>query len=310
LPSSIMTTDIKPELVKAPKMATKATHSEEFLKKARRAGSAINLLSLVAPRLAGRLAFRIFCTPRNTKIKGKDLEFLYTSTQQTFTTEDLEIRTYTWHPALPDPVGRILFVHGWESNSARWRKYVKLFCEAGWEVSAFDAPAHGQSEGRVIHLPLFSRVIKAYMEEFGVPDVLVGHSLGAGAVVMSMSLFDAPPVRKAALLGCFGSSERVLGDFGKLLGLHPRVMRAIDDVVQQKSGLRLKEFSIIDKSAMLPDEIQGLVLHDTDDEVAPVSEAQAIADNWGVPLIVTEGYGHRMQHKAVVGRVFEFATMG
>jgi pimeloyl-ACP methyl ester carboxylesterase len=290
----------------APAKATKNTHSDDFLRTARRVGTAINGLSYIAPSLAGRLAFRLFCTPRRQAIKGRDQEFLATSTQYSFEAEDLQIQSYTWHPALPDPVGRVLFVHGWESNSARWRKYVKLFCEAGWEVTAFDAPAHGRSGGRMIQLPMYSRVIKAHMEQFGTPDAIVGHSLGAGAIVIGMTMYQAPIVQNIVLLGCFGSTERVMRDFGRLLGLRPQVIKAIDDVVYAKSGHRMATYSIVEKSAMLPDSVRGLVLHDSHDEVAPVSEAQAIAQNWGVPFSITEGYGHRMQHKSVVRRTFEF----
>lgn len=288
---------------------SKSVHSEELLLKARRIGKVLNSIGSVWPSLAGRLTFRLFCTPRRNEIKTKDLELLASAEQNTLELEGLRIRSYTWYPALQPAAGRVLFVHGWESNSARWRKYIKALRGAGWVVSAFDAPAHGQSEGHQINLPLYSRVLKAYMEETGTPDVVVGHSLGAGAIAMSLAVLNAPRPHKAILLGAFASTLRVVHDFGCLLCLNKRTMQATDNEVLRRSGLRFADYSIDKMVAQLQD-VQGFVIHDRNDDVAPVAEGRTLARAWNVPFLETEGLGHRMQHRSVVDAVTQFVMAG
>ena len=59
------------------------------------------------------------------------------------------------------------------------------------------------------------------------------------------------------------------------------------------------------KAALLTD-VQGFVLHDRDDDVAPVEEGRLIAGFWNARYFETEGLGHRMQDKAVVQAVVSF----
>lgn len=284
----------------------RAGDTDAFLKKVRRAGKFINALALVAPRQAGRLAFRIFCSPRRQPLREQDRSFLGTAHQSVLGVEGHQIRVYTWHSSQQSGKKRIvLFLHGWESNSGRWRKYIKPICNAGFTVMALDAPAHGNSSGKQVNLPLYSRVIKTFMEHYGTPEALVGHSLGGAAVVMSMGAFEAPRVRKAVVLSAFAETSRVMQDFSRFLGLKPLVSEQINKEIEKRSGIRVEQYSVVEKAALLQD-VQGLVLHDADDDVAPVKEGQLIADAWNAQFIKTSGFGHRMQDKSVVAHVLAF----
>ena len=115
---------------------------EATLKKIRRMGKLLNALELVSPALAGKVAFTFFCTPRRLPMQEKDAAFLATAVQESLIFKNLKIRSYSWQN--PDPEAKsVLLVHGWESSSARWRKYVKALLNAGFTVHAIDAPASG-----------------------------------------------------------------------------------------------------------------------------------------------------------------------
>lgn len=280
-------------------------HPEDFLKKIRRVGRAINLLATVSPALAGRAAFRLFCTPRRLLIRADDRAFLDTAEQQTLVLENLPIRIYTWPALATENPRTVLFLHGWESHSARWRKFVAPLRRAGFTVLAFDAPGHGLSGGRVINLPLYSRVLTDFMVRCGVPDALVGHSLGGAAVVMSMGAFGAPRVRQAVVMGAFAETTRVMQDFGNFMALTPVVLHQVGQEIWRRSGIAVEAYSVRGKAALLTD-VQGFVLHDRDDEVAPAAEGRAIAEAWGARYLETQGLGHRMQGQAVVRAVVDF----
>ena len=283
---------------------------EATLRKAKRIGKMLNLLSTVAPAQAGRMAFRIFCTPRSGKLRPKDADFLATAHEQT--THHIEqhaIRTYVWQPSkkIESPPQTVLFLHGWESNSARWQRFVHAFRDAGFRATAFDAPAHGASSGKMLNLIIYSRVIKGFMEKNGAPDVLIGHSIGGAATVMSMAAFGAPRPKKAAVLGVFAESTRVIRDFGRVLDLNETVLKYAKREVLRHSQLPLEAYSVREKSRLLAD-LPGLVLHDTDDEVAPFAEGQLVAEAWGAQFFETQGLGHRMQDKEVVRALLRFAV--
>lgn len=284
---------------------------EETLRKARRIGKMLNLLATVAPTQAGRMAFRIFCTPRSGKLRPKDMDFLATAHEQaTHHIEQHAIQTYIWQPSKKvDSPPTALFLHGWESNSARWQRFVHAFRDAGFRVMAFDAPAHGGSSGKMLNLIIYSGVVKGFLEKNGAPDVLIGHSIGGAATVMSIAAFGAPRPKKAAVLGVFAESTRVIRDFGHVLGLDEKVLEYAKREVLRRSQMPLEAYSIREKSRLLAD-LPGLVLHDTDDEVAPFAEGQQVAEAWGAQFIETQGLGHRMQDKEVVRALLRFATEG
>jgi pimeloyl-ACP methyl ester carboxylesterase len=281
-----------------------ATKSDDFLRKARRLGRALNALSVLSPALAGRLAFRVFCTPRRLPVREKDAAFLATAAQSDFETAGLSIRTYRW-PAKQPSAPTVFLMHGWESNSARWRKYVKALLEAGFEVQALDAPASGHSEGRLLNVLVLSRVLKAFFSEKGAPYAVVAHSLGGAAAVMNIALLGAPRPQKMVLLGVFGESSRVIEDFANLLTINQKTHQAILREIERRSGSPISEYSVVKKSALLHD-VQGFVLHDRHDDVAPVEEGRAVARAWNARYLETEGLGHRMQDKSVVQAVVEF----
>lgn len=265
----------------------------------------INTLGRVSPALAGRAAFRLFCTPRRQNIRVEDRDFLNRAQAETLLLENIAISAYTWLPVGKSLNRSVLLLHGWESHSGRWRKYVPELLEAGYTVMAFDAPAHGRSGGNVINLPLFSRVLSAFVAQKGVPYALVGHSLGGAAVIMGMAAFGAPRVQKAVVMASFAESSRVLRDFGALLGLNEQVLGAVGNQILRQGGIPIEAYSVEGKAASLTD-VRGLVIHDRDDDVAPLAEGMAIAKAWNARLIETQGLGHRLQHEMIGELIREF----
>ena len=76
---------------------------DAVLKKVRRAGKMLNALAAISPALAGRVAFRIFCTPRRLPVRTEDREFLASARHFEFKAEQkLRIRGYTWHSERKD----------------------------------------------------------------------------------------------------------------------------------------------------------------------------------------------------------------
>ena len=80
---------------------------------------------------------------------------------------------------------RILLAHGWGSHAGRLSGFVPELLAAGFGVTAFDFPGHGQSGGRLASLPEFVDAV-ALVARTVAPIALVGHSLGAAACALAL----------------------------------------------------------------------------------------------------------------------------
>jgi len=278
--------------------------TDATLKKIRRVGKMLNALALVSPALAGKVAFQFFCTPRRLPVREKDAALLASAEQGFLVYQKQKISTYSWRSEQPDAKS-VLLLHGWESNSARWRKYIRGLRAAGFTVHAIDAPASGNSHGKRLNVILYSNVVMEFIAKNGSPNVIIGHSLGGAAAVMSTTLLAAAQPEKMVLLGVFAESTRVIQDFGQVLGVNPGVITAIYKEIEKRSGAPIEAYSVTQKTLQLLG-VKGLVVHDTNDDVAPVAEGRMVAKTWGASFFQTEGFGHRLQDKSVVTAVVDF----
>lgn len=285
-----------------------ATHySAPALQKIRRVGKMLNALAAVSPSLAGKAAFRIFCSPQRLPFRSKDLEFLGSAQTASLPFEGRSLHTYIWEGKTTD-APTILFLHGWESNAARWYKYIKAAQTAGYKVIAVDAPASGNSGGKLLNVLVYARSVQRIIGEYGAPYAVVGHSLGGAAAIFGLTFLEAQRPEKMVVMASFAESTRVIQDFASLLGANKAVLQALYRHIERKSGRPMEEYSVQKRAATLQD-VRGLVIHDTQDEVAPVAEGAAIAASWQAKYVQTEGFGHRLQDKKVIEQVLAFLEM-
>jgi len=277
------------------------------LQKIRRVGKMLNALAAVSPGLAGKAAFRIFCTPQRLSFRTKDLAFLATAQTATLPFEGRSLRTYIWEGKTAD-APTILFLHGWESNAARWYKYIQATLAAGYKVMAVDAPASGHSGGKRLNVLVYSRTVQKIIGAYGAPYAVVGHSLGGAAAIFGLTLLEAQRPERMVVMASFAESTRVIQDFASLLGANKAVLEALYHHIERKSGRPMDEYSVQKKAATLQD-VRGLVIHDAQDEVAPVAEGAVIAQAWQAQYLQTEGFGHRLQDKKVIDEVLTFLNM-
>ncbi len=83
---------------------------------------------------------------------------------------------------------KILIAHGFSSYSYKFEKYVQPLLKDGFEVVAFDAPAHGLSEGKMINALIYKRFLQLLEEKHGPINGFIAHSLGGLAVACSQKI--------------------------------------------------------------------------------------------------------------------------
>lgn len=267
-------------------------------------GKYINRVANVAPWMAGRLGYQIFCTPRRQPETPAQTAILNSAKTEILSVQGHKTSFYRWQGADPQ-APTVLFLHGWDSSSARWRLFIEPMVEAGYTVWAFDAPGNGRSNGKTLNLLIYSKLLFGILQKTGVPYAMVGHSLGAGVIVMGMARFGIPKIPKAVLMGAFAESSRILADFGRLLGLNEKAMSAISKEIKRRGGLPIEAYSIRYCAEEL-EGVQALVIHDETDPVSPASDGRQIAEAWHAEYFETKGLGHSLQSLVVVNRVIEF----
>ncbi len=264
--------------------------------------TAFRTVGAVAPALAARWAETIFCTPPPRR-EG-DEAFIATGSRFSVASQGQRLAGWRWGSG-----PTVVLVHGWGSRASRLSDLAVALVEAGFEVVAYDAPAHGESTGRFASLPEFARALGDVAGGIGPIHGLVGHSLGGAAVAMAMrqglrarrSVLIAPP-----------ADVRIFSDhFADALAIPPAVQRAMHRNLERRLRIIWDDLHIPTLVRDLP--AGALVIHDRDDPDVPFAHGQEIVGAWaGSRLESTSGLGHRalLRDPAVIGWAVTFLREG
>lgn len=254
------------------------------------AGKSINALAHLSPEKAGRVAFQLFCSPREGRnLNKKEQRFLDQAEQVELQLGDIVIRSYVW-------VGgkqKVLLAHGYESNSARWRALVPFLVRNGYTVIAIDAPAHGQSSNDTVNGVLYAQSLELAIHHFS-PQFAIGHSFGGMSLAYYFSTFEYQSINKLILMATPSRLRIVINLFYETLGMSTKSRQAMEDHFNNHFGFSIDVFTVGEFIKQC--EIPGLIIHDEEDTVAPIQEAHHIKESWQISdLFITKGLGHYLQ---------------
>ena len=275
-------------------------------------GKVLNALVRLSPKLAGRLALRLFISPRRIPFGAATADYLAGGEQLHLAWRE-PLRGYGFAPTSDAGTpARVLLVHGWESHAGRWVPLIRRLRAAGCAVVAFDGPAAGRSGGKKTPFNAYVDAMRAVDAAHGPFDALVGHSLGGG--VVAQLLHRLPPERRparAVVMAGFDESDHVFDRYQAMLSFDARVRAAFDEnIVAQLSGrpgeATIRDYSNTDALAARGD-VAGLVVHARNDEVSPYCEGVALQEAWpGSRLYTCEDGGHGLTGEAVLEAVADF----
>lgn len=270
---------------------------------ARIVGALLNTLASVAPKWAARIAFYLFGLPRHKRPKPVEEGFLATSDLHFEVIDGKKIAVYHW--GFRGPV--VLLAHGWESQAGRWRKVAPLLVQAGFQVIAADAPAHGRSAGRRFTMLKYADVLRALLQRYGPVDAIIGHSVGGAASIWAMgTISPALRPKRAVILASFSALQTIMDSARKSTGACDTLMAALDRHIEKVTGARIEHYSLARIAEKLG-EVEALLIHDRHDRVTDVRESEILHRAWpGSRLLATEGYGHGLTAPQVVDTVLEF----
>ncbi|WP_310395516.1 alpha/beta fold hydrolase [Hymenobacter sp.] len=250
------------------------------------------ILAAVAPGLAFRLAWKLFCTPRRLPLKPWEPAALADARRRTIDNPETgAVAVYEWGPAAAPAV---VLVHGWEHRASFWRAWVPALLAAGYRVVALDGPAHGASAGRQATLTGFGGAVGAVLATAGAVRAVVAHSFGAAAVAGLPARLPAGhgPLPRLVLLSAPVSPRAVAGRFADLLYLPADTVERFARHILEYTGRPADSFAVAAAGPTLGAE-KVLLLHDEHDEIVPFAEGRQIAAAWpDAVLLATRGLGH------------------
>jgi pimeloyl-ACP methyl ester carboxylesterase len=181
---------------------------------------------------------------------------------------------------------RVLLVHGWGGHAGRLCAFVPALLDSGFGVTAFDAPGHGESQGRLCSLPDFVEAIRAVASAWR-PAALVGHSMGAAASALAVA--SGLPVKTAVLIATPADPERYTMRFARCLRLSPATAAAMKRILRTRYDVEWSDLVL----ATHPPRVPVLLAHDRADPRVPFRDALELARAWPrAEILVRRGAGH------------------
>jgi len=265
------------------------------------AGPYLNLMAYVAPSTAAYQGFRLFCRPFRAPLTDYHKQFLTSADLFSFDHDGIRIQAYRWG----NGPRKVLFVHGWQSHTFRWKAYIEALDKDEYTIYALDAPGHGLSAGSYINVPFYGLVLTHLLETIGEVHAVIGHSLGAFSTLYMLHQHPAVKVNNLVLMAPPGEASDFVDFYQKTLKLSPRTMTLIHKRFTQEFSVPITWFSTpkFAKAVRVP----GLIIHDEGDPEAPYRYARLIQEAWPQStLLSTKGLGHNLKSPAVVGAVTGF----
>ncbi len=265
----------------------------------------LNLLSVVNKRRSGEEAFRLFCTPLS-RYKGKEAPVFLAGEKLEFKLGANTIKGYRCnHPQYK----KALLLHGFSSTCHKFDKYALALIEKGYEVLAFDAPAHGFSEGTTVNAVDYSEMIKMVCEMYGPIDAFIGHSFGGIAVSLALEEVEHTEKTKLVLIAPATETSSAIDGAFAMLGITSNNIRtSMEEVIFKISGKKTDWFSV--RRAIKNIKASVLWVHDEDDLVTPLADAIKVQeDNHAhIEFMITKGLGHQKIYRdaSVTNAILQF----
>lgn len=263
-----------------------------------------NLLALVSKERAAKAAFKLFSTPvqRSKKkwppvfSKAEHLHFLL---------GNKTIRGYRFNRG---GVKKVLILHGFESSVRNFDQYIKPLLKKNYEVLAFDAPGHGDSDGKRIILPMYMETLAAIYHKYGPIDSYMAHSFGGIAVMHFLESIATTTDTRVALIAPLTETTTAINTFFSFLQINNEVRPAFENIITGIRGQPPSYYSI--PRALKQVHATILWVHDKQDDITPYKDMEPLLQQAPpqVAFMITEGLGHRRIYREnkVVKAIVDF----
>lgn len=228
------------------------------------------VLAYIAPGLAGRIALRMFSTPKRTT--PNDGAIFADADASTIGYAGRRLSIWRWRPRGRNGL-KVLLVHGWSGNAGQFARWVPELTKRGYEVVAFDGPAHGASTGERTNLVDFAGAVRQVAAVVGGVQAVIAHSMGGAATIVAAG--EGLRAQRIVLLSTPDNVEARLDRFVAWLKLPGGVRAAMQRHLENRFGRTLASVRLAHLAPRI--NVPVLVIHDAGDREIPWYEASRTA---------------------------------
>jgi hypothetical protein len=187
---------------------------------------------------------------------------------------------------------KILITHGWGSKAADFTDIItRLKTIDDVQIIAFDAPGNGSSEGGLSNLLLYIQSVKAIVNNYGNPDVVIGHSLGAMANVIAFTELQITPDLLVSLTPLVRLKENFEATMS-MFGVSKQKQADFLSEFEAKFNDTASSFNLFDKYGF-GDDLKHWLAYDVADQISPyVYMKEFLEANPSIESKNYEGVGH------------------
>jgi len=204
---------------------------------------------------------------------------------------------------------RVVLVHGWNSRGSHLLGFAQPLVDAGFSVTLFDLPGHGDSGGHACSVVHAGRALRSLLTDLGDVHAVIGHSMGSAAALLAFA--HGLQVKRSVHLAGPSSLTPMVKGLARAQGLGPADAAAFAGWVEGFIGTRIAcvDLERLQHGLRHP----GLIVHDPEDRTVPFAASQALHAAWGGSRFEpVSGLGHRrlLADADVIARSVAFIAEG
>ncbi len=255
------------------------------------------LTAKISPQYASKLAWSFFCKPRKINKPPSELEksLLQQAKQYFVECDHYQIAVYQWASTNNGESAKtVLLTHGWGGHALNFSHIIERLRTDGFNVIAYDGPAHGNSSGQHTTLLRNAQALLSITTHVMPVDALIGHSFGsitnAYALDIAKETTQLANVKNLVLISGPNKLADIFASFIQAMQLPNSILNIF---FQKVEAMTKRKIETMNTATFLQDyNGHTLVIHDHKDRVVPYSEAESVADSIASSLFSTSGYGH------------------
>lgn len=230
------------------------------------------LIQAVAPTIAVQQIYRFMSTPKVRKLRQSEEAILTTARQTTVNYKQAPVQKYEWGNA-GDKIA--LLVHGWEGRAGNFAALIPTLLGAGYQVIAYDAPAHGKSAKTATDMFALADFLASELIHFR-PDLIISHSFGSvntarllrqnkGMAVAAWLLVTTP----------YDFNERI-NAMAEFFGLTDKIVRELIMLIEAKTNEPVADLNMVTYCEDMPNVTRAVIIHGKSDTVLPIEGARKV----------------------------------
>jgi len=205
-------------------------------------------------------------------------------------------RLFAWLLPATRQAPVIIILHGWGGNAELMLPVARPFLKAGMNVLLVDSRNHGGSDpDSFSSLPRFAEDVGCAADwvnsHFNNPSqkiVLLGHSVGAGAVLLEASRRD--DISAVISISAFAHPEWMMRRYLERFHLPELLLNGILRYVEWVIGHRFEQIAPVNTLGDISCPV--LLVHGMADNTVPVSDAKALSHAADIELLLVDDAGH------------------